>query len=820
MAKTFLTNINLKGNQLLNAVIHSASSAPSALAAGQLYFNSGDNLFYYSTGTGTSHWEPVGVQYITSVGSNLSVTAGELNVNLSDYTPTSGLDSIITGYNYITASGQYIQSVGDNLSVDGTELKVSADPEFNTIHLTSDGQGDNILVGNDAYIGDINVPNFIGIKGNEDATKGGIKFGSAKTETISTDGSSLTLTADNDIVLLPGSDYAYLGTPLIDGSNRIATLGDINTDLNGYVTETGVETLTNKTIGDKLNFVGYTNPTDGYIWSNTNNGELEIYSEYDIQLSPSGIVNIGDGYGELHLQKTEYWRNGTQQGVIAAQSDNSLRLTATDGQLQLESNGGDVRINPSSTVTWFNNNLNINGDGGVISTDNNSLHLNADNGTVTTDTSEFHTTKVELWNGGDTSGSRLGIIVAHPSDGSLSIAASNQLVLEAHSGDIVLSPSTGIIDATSDNAEMHLRKTEYWNSGTQYGVITNNSNTFKQVATAGDFDIESNNGDINLTANNNVSIQTSNGDIVLNADGNSYINSVSDGNRIAKISDIHASTAGLSVKNSVSAASTDANIPLTGTYTTSFKIDNYPLETGDRVLLKNQSDATANGIYVVTITDASHYSLARAEDQLTPAEGDFTFVSDGDTWQKTGWILNEIDAGAITWTQFSAAGEYTQGAGITISANEISVDYTAVETQLVSDNFAKTSDIPSSSTIAGDITASSTYISDNAGIIDVNISALESQLVTDDFAKNADYSTVTRKFTGAITGNNADDTFTITHSLSTRDVIVRVYQTSGTPDTQWADVEVDFVRTTANVVTVSFAEAPATGTTYNCVVVG
>jgi len=322
MAKTFLTNINLKGNQLLNAVIHSASSAPSALAAGQLYFNTADRLFYYSLGTGTGSWQPVGVQYITSVGSNLSVTDDELNI--------------------------------------------STDPSFNTIHLTQDGQGENILVGNDAYIGDINVSNFLGIKGNEDATKGGIKFGSAKTETISTDGSNLTLTADNDIVLLPGSDYAYIGTPLIDGSNRIATLGDITGDLTGFVTETGVETLTNKTIGDKLNFTGYTSPTDGYIWSNTNNGELEIYSEYDIQLSPDGIVNIGNGDGELHLQKTEYWRNGTQQGVIAAQPDGSLKLTGTNNGLQLEANNGNITLTPPGISrvilngnTDANNNLRV-----------------------------------------------------------------------------------------------------------------------------------------------------------------------------------------------------------------------------------------------------------------------------------------------------------------------------------------------------------------------------------------------------------------------------------------------------------------------------
>jgi len=650
MAKTFLTNINLKGNQLLNAVIHSASSAPSALAAGQLYFNTGDNTFYYSTGTGTGNWQPVGVQYISAVNSDFfTVTDGSL-----DFTTT---------------------------------------PVFSRITTNDDGNGTNILVGNDAYIGDINVANFVGIRGFTDGTKGGIKFGSAKTEAISTDGNNLTLTANNDIVLLPGSNYAYIGTPLIDGSNRIATIGDINTDLTGYVTETGVETLTNKTIGDKLNFTGYTNPTDGYIWSNTSTGAIEVNAEYDIQLSPGGIVNIGSGYGELHLQKTEYWRNGTQQGIIAAQSDNSLRFTATDGQLQLESNDGDVRINPSSTVTWFNNNLNINGDGGVISTDNNSLHLNADNGVITTDTAEFHTTKTEYWHGGDTSGTRLGIIVAHPSDGSLSIAASNQLVLEAHSGDINLYP-----------------------------------------------------------------------------DGNAYIGFSIDGNRIATISDVHSVAQGLNVKNSVAVATT-ANITIVGApllLTTS--IDGYTVQNGDRVLVKNQDDATTNGIYDFTVIGG----YTRAADESTPAKGDFVFVENGTANGKTGWILSNTDSLDYTWTQFSAAGEYSFADGVYLDGNTVKVDYEGLESQLVTDGFVKTSDI----------------------------------------------TTVTRKYALDITPATPfnTNTFTVTHNLDTVDVIARVYQTYG-PD-NGADVEVDIKRTSNNALTVSFATAPASGETYTVVVIG
>ena len=53
MAIPFLNNINLSNNELQNAKLHITGTAPAA-AAGQIYFDSGDNLAkYYSNGTDT-----------------------------------------------------------------------------------------------------------------------------------------------------------------------------------------------------------------------------------------------------------------------------------------------------------------------------------------------------------------------------------------------------------------------------------------------------------------------------------------------------------------------------------------------------------------------------------------------------------------------------------------------------------------------------------------------------------------------------------------------------------------------------------------------
>lgn len=95
---------------------------------------------------------------------------------------------------------------------------------YDILYTTNNGNGTNYKVGDDAWIGDINVSNTISIKGVEDATKGGVVFGSNKTEGISTDSNNLTLNANNDILLAAGSTYAYISSVTVP--NRIAKWSD------------------------------------------------------------------------------------------------------------------------------------------------------------------------------------------------------------------------------------------------------------------------------------------------------------------------------------------------------------------------------------------------------------------------------------------------------------------------------------------------------------------------------------------------------------------------------------------------------------------
>lgn len=134
---------------------------------------------------------------------------------------------------------------------------------------------------------------------------------------------------------------------------------------------------------------------------------------------------------------------------------------------------------------------------------------------------------------------------------------------------------------------------------------------------------------------------------------------------------------GLDVKASVRVATT-ANVALATALENGDAIDGITLATGDRVLVKNQSTGSENGIYVVQSSGAA----VRATDADASSEvtaGLFTFVEEGTANGNTGWVLttdNPITLGttALVFTQFSGAASITGGAGLTLTGADLSVN--------------------------------------------------------------------------------------------------------------------------------------------------
>lgn len=130
---------------------------------------------------------------------------------------------------------------------------------------------------------------------------------------------------------------------------------------------------------------------------------------------------------------------------------------------------------------------------------------------------------------------------------------------------------------------------------------------------------------------------------------------------------------GLDVKDSVRTAST-ANIDLTtgGLLT----IDGVTLASNDRVLVKDQTTGSQNGIY--TAASGAWTRATDADSSTDVTSGLYVFVTEGTAHADSGWILTTndpitLDTTALTFTQFSGAGQITAGAGLTKTGNTLDV---------------------------------------------------------------------------------------------------------------------------------------------------
>ena len=138
---------------------------------------------------------------------------------------------------------------------------------------------------------------------------------------------------------------------------------------------------------------------------------------------------------------------------------------------------------------------------------------------------------------------------------------------------------------------------------------------------------------------------------------------------------------GLDVKDSVVVATTGNVVGFTTAFANGQSIDGVTLQTGDRILIKNQTSAATNGIYNVNASGAP----SRATDMGTGsnAAGAFVFVEKGTVNAENGFVCTSDTGSAVvgtnnlTFAQFSGAGQIIAGDGLDKSGNELSVDLKA-----------------------------------------------------------------------------------------------------------------------------------------------
>lgn len=255
--------------------------------------------------------------------------------------------------------------------------------------------------------------------------------------------------------------------------------------------------------------------------------------------------------------------------------------------------------------------------------------------------------------------------------------------------------------------------------------------------------------------------------------------------------------AGLDWKNSVRAATT-ANITLSGTQT----IDGIALVAGDRILVKNQTTAAQNGIYMVS---SSSWSRATDADSWAELVGAAVFVEQGSVNADTAWVCT-VDSGGtlgttpVTWTQFNGIADLVAGNGLSKTGNQVDVNVDNQSIEIVSDTVQAKLDT------AGSISKSASGLKVNVDNTTIAISG--NQLTIASAYKN-------KKVTGTITGNASTTSFSITHNLGTKDIMITVYE-----DTTGYTVYPLIERFDLNTIKVTFKVAPASGKIYRVVIIG
>jgi uncharacterized protein YjbI with pentapeptide repeats len=730
----------------------STGSRPAAGHAGRLYFDTTLNVLFFDNGTswvqdGVSQSDLTSAVSAATISSTDALSEGTTNLYYTDSRARSAVSaSASQGLSYNSGTGVFsvdYTNLESNLVTDGFAktsdipslsgyIQTGDDASLTSLTLTHNGgNGQNLKIGDDAWLGDVNLSNTFNVKGVEDATAGYISFGTngtlvgvggAKRNYIGSDSTDLTLGSNNDIVLKPTSGYAYIGTQLMDGSNRIATIADVNAE--NYITSvTSPLSVTSGVLS--IDLTAYLTSTDA---ASTYLTQTDASSTYLSQTDASSTYLSQTSASSTYLSQTD-----ASSTYLTQTSASSTYLTQSDA-----SSTYATQTSLSSYLT---------------TSDASSTYLTQSNASSTyltqSDASSTYLTQ--------------------------SNASSTYLTQsDASSTYLTQSNASSTYLTTSDASSTYLTQSD---ASSTYLTQTNASSTYlaqgdEYIQSVGsEFSVTSHalalNLDSTLVVNgsNNLAVQYGAG---LTTDGSGHL--AVDETVIATKSYVDATAQGLSVLGSVKMAST-VNLNINGN--NSGAIDGVYPANGDRVLVKNQTTATENGIYIYNSSSQRLVASTNPED-TDLKKGSFVFIESG-SQAAQGWIITGYSAGASTWTQFSAAGEYTAGNGINIASGVISAVVQGTEGM--------------------QLTSSGIGINAGTGLeFDGGTGAI----------KVTDYNRLVKKFAANI-GDGTNTSYAVTHNLGTRDVEVAVYDAA-----TYEEVVTDITRTSTNVVTIGFAVAPTT----------
>ena len=277
------------------------------------------------------------------------------------------------------------------------------------------------------------------------------------------------------------------------------------------------------------------------------------------------------------------------------------------------------------------------------------------------------------------------------------------------------------------------------------------------------------------------------------ASGNAKVATPTDSAHIATKGYVDSARQGLDVKASVRVATTAA-INLSTDLQAGDVIDGVTLVAGDRVLVKNQGTASENGIYVAVASGAA----SRSSDANGTADtgeltsGTFTFVEAGTVNFDSGFVISTdgtitVGTTGITWTQFSGAGSFEAGDGLSKSGTQVNVNVTSNRTAITADaidisaNYVGQASITTLGTITTGVwNGTDVAVADGgSGASDAAGARTNLGIQTTAGAVTTNTSTLARIAKQGCAASAAGvSTTVVTHNFGTTDVNVQIYEVS------------------------------------------